>query len=75
MRHTSTGRLWNQPTFGEVVAMTRPGPKKALEPRGHVCHYPYAQTWTTKATYVLVTDRAGRNMVKHGLELVLLDHQ
>eukprot|EP00975_Prorocentrum_lima_P054356 11401915-Prorocentrum_lima.AAC.1 len=31
-RHRSTGRLWNQPAFGERVAVTRPGPKKASEP-------------------------------------------
>eukprot|EP00975_Prorocentrum_lima_P039043 8204232-Prorocentrum_lima.AAC.1 len=44
MRQNSIGRLWNQPALGEVVAVTRPGPKKALEPRGQVGHYPYSQT-------------------------------
>eukprot|EP00975_Prorocentrum_lima_P069321 12925700-Prorocentrum_lima.AAC.1 len=34
MRCNSTGRLRCQPAFGEVVAVTRPGPNKALEPRG-----------------------------------------
>eukprot|EP00975_Prorocentrum_lima_P061854 12882304-Prorocentrum_lima.AAC.1 len=34
MRHNSTGRLWRQPAFGEPVAVTKPGPKKVLEPRG-----------------------------------------
>eukprot|EP00975_Prorocentrum_lima_P042256 8879558-Prorocentrum_lima.AAC.1 len=62
MRHDSTGRLWNQLACGKVVAVTRPGPNKALEPRGQVGHYLYSQTWTNKYTYVLVTDRAGRKM-------------
>eukprot|EP00975_Prorocentrum_lima_P017802 3755368-Prorocentrum_lima.AAC.1 len=39
IKHNSTGRLWNQPAFGAVVAVTRPGPNKALEPRGLVGHY------------------------------------
>eukprot|EP00975_Prorocentrum_lima_P028829 6057197-Prorocentrum_lima.AAC.1 len=30
MRHNSTGKLSSQPVFGEVVAVTRPGPNKAL---------------------------------------------
>eukprot|EP00975_Prorocentrum_lima_P058882 12348381-Prorocentrum_lima.AAC.1 len=59
MRRNSTGRLWNQQAFGEVVAVTRPGPNKALEPRGQVGHYLYSQSWTTKVTYVLVKDREG----------------
>eukprot|EP00975_Prorocentrum_lima_P051214 10729162-Prorocentrum_lima.AAC.1 len=36
MRHNSTGRRWSQPAFGELVAVTKPGPKKALESRGQV---------------------------------------
>eukprot|EP00975_Prorocentrum_lima_P003880 847464-Prorocentrum_lima.AAC.1 len=24
MRHNSTGRIWSQPAFGEVVAVTKP---------------------------------------------------
>eukprot|EP00975_Prorocentrum_lima_P069436 12926405-Prorocentrum_lima.AAC.1 len=39
-RHNSAGRLWSQPAFGEVVAVTRPGPRKALEPRGQVGSLP-----------------------------------
>eukprot|EP00975_Prorocentrum_lima_P023241 4889360-Prorocentrum_lima.AAC.1 len=62
MRHNSTGRLWHRPALGEIVAVTRPGPKKALEPRGHVGHYPYSQTWTSKVTFLLVTDGAGRRI-------------
>eukprot|EP00975_Prorocentrum_lima_P020013 4211552-Prorocentrum_lima.AAC.1 len=34
MRHNSTGRLWSQPAFGELVAATKPGPRKALDARG-----------------------------------------
>eukprot|EP00975_Prorocentrum_lima_P020464 4309958-Prorocentrum_lima.AAC.1 len=60
MRHNFTGRLWHQPPFEEVVAMTRPGPKKAFEPRGQVGHYLYSKSWTNKVTYVLVKDREGR---------------
>eukprot|EP00975_Prorocentrum_lima_P043686 9164871-Prorocentrum_lima.AAC.1 len=33
MRQGSTGRLWCQPAFGEIVAVARPRPKKELEPR------------------------------------------
>eukprot|EP00975_Prorocentrum_lima_P017841 3763470-Prorocentrum_lima.AAC.1 len=33
MRHNSIGRLWSQPALGELVAVTKPGPKKALEAR------------------------------------------
>eukprot|EP00975_Prorocentrum_lima_P007424 1593113-Prorocentrum_lima.AAC.1 len=34
MRHDFIGRLWSQPTFGELVAVIKPGPKNALEARG-----------------------------------------
>eukprot|EP00975_Prorocentrum_lima_P033543 7037236-Prorocentrum_lima.AAC.1 len=34
MRHPSTGRRWSQPAFGKLVAVNKPGPKKALEARG-----------------------------------------
>eukprot|EP00975_Prorocentrum_lima_P058719 12313518-Prorocentrum_lima.AAC.1 len=34
MRHNSTGRLWSQPASGELVAVTKPGPKRVLEARG-----------------------------------------
>eukprot|EP00975_Prorocentrum_lima_P050542 10587847-Prorocentrum_lima.AAC.1 len=34
MRNDATVRLWAQPAFGEVVAVTNPGPKKALDTRG-----------------------------------------
>eukprot|EP00975_Prorocentrum_lima_P069013 12923808-Prorocentrum_lima.AAC.1 len=33
MRHRATHRLWSLPAFGEVVAVTNPGPKKALDQR------------------------------------------
>eukprot|EP00975_Prorocentrum_lima_P014863 3151634-Prorocentrum_lima.AAC.1 len=41
MRHNSTGRLRSQP-------VSRPGPKKALEPRGQVGRYLCSQSWTNK---------------------------
>eukprot|EP00975_Prorocentrum_lima_P037109 7810156-Prorocentrum_lima.AAC.1 len=28
MRHRATRRLWSRPAFGEVAAVTCPGPKK-----------------------------------------------
>eukprot|EP00975_Prorocentrum_lima_P051511 10788036-Prorocentrum_lima.AAC.1 len=31
--HNSIGRLLSQPAFGELVALTKPGPNKALEAR------------------------------------------
>eukprot|EP00975_Prorocentrum_lima_P038967 8185507-Prorocentrum_lima.AAC.1 len=68
MRHNSPGILWNQPAFGDIVAVTRPGPKNALDPRGKVGHYLYSQACTNRVTYVLVADRAGRKTVMHGLE-------
>eukprot|EP00975_Prorocentrum_lima_P070140 12930332-Prorocentrum_lima.AAC.1 len=52
MRHNSTGRLWSPPAFGKVVAVTRPGPKNALEPRAQVGHYLHSQSWTNEVTYV-----------------------
>eukprot|EP00975_Prorocentrum_lima_P047450 9921081-Prorocentrum_lima.AAC.1 len=60
MRHNCTGRLWSQLECGEVVAVIKPGPKKALVPRGQVGHYLYCQSWTNKVTYVLVKDHEGR---------------
>eukprot|EP00975_Prorocentrum_lima_P054475 11423386-Prorocentrum_lima.AAC.1 len=33
MRRNSIGRLWSQPALGELVAVTKPGPRKALEAR------------------------------------------
>eukprot|EP00975_Prorocentrum_lima_P064408 12897377-Prorocentrum_lima.AAC.1 len=68
MRHNSTRRLWNQPAFREVVAVTRPGPKKALEQKGQVGQYLYSQTWTNRVTYILATNHAGGKVVNHGLE-------
>eukprot|EP00975_Prorocentrum_lima_P043112 9053544-Prorocentrum_lima.AAC.1 len=65
MRHRSTGRLWNQPAIGEIVAVARPGPKLSLEPRGQVGRYMRSQTWTHKVTYMLVADHQGREVVKH----------
>eukprot|EP00975_Prorocentrum_lima_P063907 12894391-Prorocentrum_lima.AAC.1 len=65
MRHNSTGRLRSQPAFGGIAAMTRPGPKKALEPRGQVGRYLYSQSWTNKVTYVLVRDHEGRKTGTH----------
>eukprot|EP00975_Prorocentrum_lima_P007629 1635878-Prorocentrum_lima.AAC.1 len=43
MRHNSTGRLRSQPALGDIVAMTKLGPKKALEPRGQTGHHLYSQ--------------------------------
>eukprot|EP00975_Prorocentrum_lima_P050156 10502201-Prorocentrum_lima.AAC.1 len=34
MRHGATHPLWTLPAFGEVVAVTNPGPKKALDKMG-----------------------------------------
>eukprot|EP00975_Prorocentrum_lima_P007485 1605617-Prorocentrum_lima.AAC.1 len=59
MRHNSTGRLGSQPAFGESVAVTKPGPKKALESRGHVGYYLYSQSWTNRVTFLLVRDADG----------------
>eukprot|EP00975_Prorocentrum_lima_P047745 9982426-Prorocentrum_lima.AAC.1 len=42
MRHNSIGRRWSQPAFGELVAVTKPGPKKALESRGQAGYYLYS---------------------------------
>eukprot|EP00975_Prorocentrum_lima_P040966 8604227-Prorocentrum_lima.AAC.1 len=75
MRRNSIGRLWSKAAFGEVVAVTRPRPKKALEPRGHAGHNLYSQSWTNKITYMLVKDHEGRRTVKRGLEPTLLDQQ
>eukprot|EP00975_Prorocentrum_lima_P063764 12893492-Prorocentrum_lima.AAC.1 len=36
MRHRATHRLWSLPIFGEVVALTHPGPSKALDQRGQL---------------------------------------
>eukprot|EP00975_Prorocentrum_lima_P070862 12934463-Prorocentrum_lima.AAC.1 len=33
MRQRATHRLWSLPACGEVVAVTHPGPKKALDQR------------------------------------------
>eukprot|EP00975_Prorocentrum_lima_P065192 12901997-Prorocentrum_lima.AAC.1 len=73
MRHNSTGRLRNQPAFGELVAATRPGPKKALETRGQVGYYLYSQSWTNRVTFVLVRDLEGRQNVRHSLEPTFLE--
>eukprot|EP00975_Prorocentrum_lima_P059911 12561437-Prorocentrum_lima.AAC.1 len=56
MRHNSTGRLCSQPAFGDLVAATKPGPKKALEARGKVGYYLYSRSWTNRVTFVLVGD-------------------
>eukprot|EP00975_Prorocentrum_lima_P068334 12920104-Prorocentrum_lima.AAC.1 len=61
MRHNSTGRLWTQPAFGELVAVTKPGPKKALEARGQVGYSLYSQSWTHRVTFVVVKDLEGSN--------------
>eukprot|EP00975_Prorocentrum_lima_P007676 1644936-Prorocentrum_lima.AAC.1 len=34
MRHRAVHCLWSLPAFGEVVAVTNPGPKKASEKKG-----------------------------------------
>eukprot|EP00975_Prorocentrum_lima_P021845 4602068-Prorocentrum_lima.AAC.1 len=48
LRHNSTGRLWRQPAFGKLVAVTKQGPKKALESRGQVGYYLHSQSWTNR---------------------------
>eukprot|EP00975_Prorocentrum_lima_P002042 443788-Prorocentrum_lima.AAC.1 len=40
MRHNSTGRLWSQLAFRELVGVTTAGPKKVLEARGRVGYLP-----------------------------------
>eukprot|EP00975_Prorocentrum_lima_P061292 12849436-Prorocentrum_lima.AAC.1 len=67
MRHNSTGRLWSQPAFGELVAVTKPGPMKALVARGQAGYCLYSQLWTNKVTFALVEDLEGWQIVKHGL--------
>eukprot|EP00975_Prorocentrum_lima_P038141 8020311-Prorocentrum_lima.AAC.1 len=64
MRHNSIGKLWGLPALGEVAAMTKPGPNKALEPRGQAGHYLSSQSWTNKVTFVLVKDHEGGRDVK-----------
>eukprot|EP00975_Prorocentrum_lima_P014800 3139073-Prorocentrum_lima.AAC.1 len=61
MRHNSTGRLWSQPAFGELVAVTKPGPTKALEARGQAGYCLYSQSWANRVTCVLVKDLEGRH--------------
>eukprot|EP00975_Prorocentrum_lima_P041194 8656746-Prorocentrum_lima.AAC.1 len=66
MTHISTGRLWSRPAFRQlVVAVAKPGPKKALEARGQVGYYLYSQSWTNRVTLVSVKDLEGRQIVKH----------
>eukprot|EP00975_Prorocentrum_lima_P028508 5989730-Prorocentrum_lima.AAC.1 len=65
MRHNFTGRLWRQPAFGELVAVTKPGPKTALKSRGHVGYSLYSQSWTNRVTFVLLKDLEGWQIVKH----------
>eukprot|EP00975_Prorocentrum_lima_P068412 12920561-Prorocentrum_lima.AAC.1 len=48
MRHIATHRLWSLPAFGEVVAVTSPGPKKALDKRGQVGRFLYCQPWSNQ---------------------------
>eukprot|EP00975_Prorocentrum_lima_P012319 2610766-Prorocentrum_lima.AAC.1 len=55
MWHNSTGRLWSQAGLGELVAVTKPGPKKALESRGQVGYYLYSQSWTNRVSFVSVS--------------------
>eukprot|EP00975_Prorocentrum_lima_P070276 12931083-Prorocentrum_lima.AAC.1 len=56
----ATHRLWSFPAFGEVVAVTSPGPKKALDKRGQMGIFLYCQSWSNQVTYVLTTDIKGR---------------
>ncbi len=76
MRHKATHRLWTLPAFGEVVAITHPGPKKALDKRGQLGNFLYGQTWTNKVAYVLTEDQEGKTTtVRHGLHPVRLNQQ
>eukprot|EP00975_Prorocentrum_lima_P059494 12473712-Prorocentrum_lima.AAC.1 len=59
MRHRATHRLWSLPAFGEVVAVTSPGPKKALSQRGQMGIFLHCQSWSNQVTYVLTTDSKG----------------
>eukprot|EP00975_Prorocentrum_lima_P029669 6228022-Prorocentrum_lima.AAC.1 len=43
-------RIWSQPAFGELVAVTKPGPKRALESRGQVGYYAVSYTHLTLPT-------------------------
>eukprot|EP00975_Prorocentrum_lima_P019160 4030255-Prorocentrum_lima.AAC.1 len=61
MRHRALHRLWSLPAFGEAVAVTHPGPKKALEQRGQLGRFLYCQSWTNQVPYVLTTDSQGRS--------------
>eukprot|EP00975_Prorocentrum_lima_P053418 11202707-Prorocentrum_lima.AAC.1 len=60
MRHKATHRWWSLPAFGEVVAVTNPGPKKALDKRGQMGRFLYCQSWSNQVTYVLTADSKGR---------------
>eukprot|EP00975_Prorocentrum_lima_P031446 6598310-Prorocentrum_lima.AAC.1 len=53
MRHRAAPRLWTLLAFGEVVAVTNPGPKKALYKRGHMGRFLYCQSWSSQVTYIL----------------------
>ena len=67
--------FWNLPAFGEVVAITHPGPKRAMDMRGQMGRFLYCQSWTNKVSYVLVPNSMGGNLVKHGLHPVQLQRQ
>eukprot|EP00975_Prorocentrum_lima_P010836 2303478-Prorocentrum_lima.AAC.1 len=44
MRHCATHLLWALPAFGEVVAITSPGPKQSLDKRGQMGMFLYCQS-------------------------------
>eukprot|EP00975_Prorocentrum_lima_P021719 4575919-Prorocentrum_lima.AAC.1 len=61
MRHRAAHRLWSLPACGEVVAVTNPGPMKALDQRGQMDIFLSCQSWSNQVTYVLTTDAKGRS--------------
>eukprot|EP00975_Prorocentrum_lima_P042633 8955335-Prorocentrum_lima.AAC.1 len=62
MHVADASRLWSQPAFGELVAVTRPGQKKALKSKDHAGYYLYSQSWTNRVMFVLVKDADGRRI-------------
>eukprot|EP00975_Prorocentrum_lima_P026108 5486792-Prorocentrum_lima.AAC.1 len=60
MRHPTAHQLWSLPAFVEIVAVTNPGPKKALDQRGQRGRFLYSQSWSNQVTYALTTDSKGR---------------
>eukprot|EP00975_Prorocentrum_lima_P064761 12899485-Prorocentrum_lima.AAC.1 len=48
MRHRATHCLRTRPAFGEVVAVTNPRPKKALDKRGQMGRFLNCQSWSNQ---------------------------